>query len=346
MMSPKSRLSIIIPAFNEEENLPEIVTRLHALDPALAERGLELEIVVIDDHSSDATCQVGKALASKHSGMRYVRLSRNSGSHIACAAGLDQCTGDAAIVMAADLQDPPEIVLKLADEWQRGNDVVWAVRSKREGESWSTLLTSWLFNSLMKHAFPDLPRKGADFVLVSRRVIDAYNAMREKNPNINLAFRWCGFRQSSFEYVKQARHAGKSRFTLAKKLKVFVDSIVGYSYAPLRVTAVLGASLFVVGCVAALAAVVGRLAGASWATFGIAMVLAVTLAGQGITLVALGLLGEYTWRALDEARGRPRYLIEESAGPTAVDSAARNASREPVIEQKLRVARQESWEGR
>ncbi len=340
MMSPNQTISIIIPAYNEEENLPEIVKRLEALEPALAERGLELEIVVIDDHSSDATYQIGKALATEHAGMRYVRLSRNCGSHIACAAGLEQCTGDAAIVMAADLQDPPEIVLKLADEWQRGNDVVWAVRSKREGESWSTLLSSWLFNSLMKHVFPDLPRKGADFVLVSRRVIDAYNAMREKNPNINLAFRWCGFRQASFEYVKQARHAGKSRFTLAKKLKVFVDSIVGYSYAPLRLTAVLGASLFLAGLVAGTTAVIARIAGSSWTTFGIVVILAVMLAGQGDTLVALGLLGEYTWRALDEARGRPRYLIEDSAGPVTVDSA-RNASR---AEQGL-LATQESWEG-
>jgi glycosyltransferase involved in cell wall biosynthesis len=332
VMSPNRSLSIIIPAFNEEENLPEISKRLRALRPALAERGLELELVLVDDHSSDATPQLGKSLAADEPHVRFLRLSRNSGSHVACAAGLDQCTGDAAIVMAADLQDPPEIVLKLADEWLRGNDVVWAVRSRREGEAWTTLASSWLFNTLMQHAFPDMPRKGADFVLVSRRVIDTYNAMGEKNPNINLAFRWCGFRQSSFEYVKQARFSGGSRFTLAKKIKVFVDSIVGYSYVPLRLISVGGASLFVVGLVIGIAAVVARLCDASWTAFGILIILAVLFAGQGLVLVAVGFLGEYTWRALDEVRGRPRYLIEDSAGP-----------RETVIEQVLPIATQETW---
>ncbi len=169
-------------------------------------------------------------------------------------------------------------------------------------------------------------------------MIDAYNAMREKNPNINLAFRWCGFRQSSFEYVKQARHAGTSRFTLAKKVKVFVDSIVGYSYAPLRLIAIGGVSLFGVGCVVVLAAVVARLSGVSWTNFGILLVLALVIAGQGLVLAAVGFLGEYTWRALDEVRGRPRYLIEESAGPRAddVSGGAQISSQEPV-------ASQETW---
>ncbi len=338
VMSHSRTISIIIPAYNEEENLPEIVKRLGVLRPALAERDLDLELVLVDDHSSDATPRLGRSIASAEPHVRFLRLSRNSGSHIACAAGLDQCTGDAAIVMAADLQDPPETVLKLVDEWQRGNDVVWAVRSERKGESFTTLATSWLFNSMMKHAFPDLPRKGADFVLVSRRVIDAYNAMREKNPNINLAFRWCGFRQSSFEYVKQARHAGTSRFTLAKKVKVFVDSIVGYSYAPLRLIAIGGVSLFAVGCIVVFAAVVARLFGVSWTNFGILLVLALVIAGQGLVLAAVGFLGEYTWRALDEVRGRPRYLIEESAGPRAddVSGGAQIPSQEPV-------ASQETW---
>jgi dolichol-phosphate mannosyltransferase len=314
-MLPQKKLSIIVPAFNEEKNIPEIARRLEPIQTALLERGVDMELILVDDHSTDSTPAVARRLVAANRHVGYFRLSRNCGSHIACAAGLDHCTGDAAIIMAADLQDPPEVILEMAAAWSQGNDVVWAVRSAREGEAWTTLLSSWLFNSMMRSAFRDLPRKGADFVLLSRRVIDAYNAMHEKNTNVNLAIRWIGFRQTSFEYVKKARFAGRSGFSLGKKIKVFVDSVVSYSYAPLRLISILGLGLIATALICAVAAVVGRFFGLFASGLWIVLALILLLAGQGAILTALGILGEYTWRALDEVRGRPRYIIEESSTP-------------------------------
>jgi dolichol-phosphate mannosyltransferase len=314
-MLPKKKLSIIVPAFNEEKNIPEIVRRLEGIQAVLLERGLDMELILVDDHSSDSTPVVARQLVAANRHVGYFRLSRNCGSHIACAAALEHCTGDAAIIMAADLQDPPEVILDLAAAWSRENDVVWAVRSAREGEAWTTLLSSWLFNSVMRSAFHDLPRKGADFVLLSRRVIDAYNAMHEKNTNVNLAIRWIGFRQTSFEYVKKARYAGRSGFSLGKKIKVFVDSVVSYSYAPIRLISILGLGLVATALVCAVAAVIGWIFGLIVSGLWIILGLLLLLAGQGAILTALGILGEYTWRALDQVRGRPRYIIEESSTP-------------------------------
>ncbi len=167
----------------------------------------------------------------------------------------------------------------------------------------------------MRSAFRDLPQQGADFVLVSRPVINAYNAIGEKNTNINLAIRWLGFRQTSVKYVKKARYAGRSGFSLGKKIKVFIDSVVSYSYAPIRLISILGLGLVAIALVCAVAAVIGWFFGLIATGLWIILALILLLAGQGAILTALGILGEYTWRALDEVRGRPRYIVEESSGP-------------------------------
>jgi dolichol-phosphate mannosyltransferase len=316
--SMNRRLSIILPAFNEAQNLPELIRRLFSIEPVLSSRGVAMEVVIIDDHSSDATPEVAKQLVASHPHITYARLSRNCGSHLARAAGLERCTGDAAVDMAADLQDPPELIPALVATWCEGTDVVWAVRSRREGERWSTLLSSRLFYALMRRwAMPDLPPRGADYFIVSRRVIDAYNAMQEKDTNINLAIRWLGFRQTSIDYVKQARHAGRSGFTLAKKIQVALDSIVSYSVAPVRLVSLAGLWSWAIGgaCIAVAAA--AWLLGLPTAIFWSAAVAAVLLLLQGMTLLSLGIVGEYVCRTLHAARGRPRYLIEDSAASTS-----------------------------
>jgi dolichol-phosphate mannosyltransferase len=187
----------------------------------------------------------------------------------------------------------------------------------------------------MRFSFRDLPPQGADVFLVNRRVIDAYNGMREKNTNINLAIRWLGFRQTTIAYVKQARHAGRSRFTLAKKIKVFIDSVVGYSYAPLRVISVIGSALVLLGFLAAVAAIAAGLFAGIGTGFWLAMILCVLLIGQGAVLAAVGILGEYLWRALDESRGRPRYVIEEAVGPFDESCALAAATGETGLSQSV-----------
>jgi dolichol-phosphate mannosyltransferase len=160
-------------------------------------------------------------------------------------------------------------------------------------------------------ALPDMPKKGADVMLLDRKVIDAYNAIREKHTSLLAMILWLGFRQTSIEYVKQARHAGKSKWTLSKKLKLVVDSIVSFSYVPIRAMSLLGGGMALCGFGYATAILVGRVCGWVLAGTGFAALMTVLLIGQGSILLMLGILGEYLWRTYDEARGRPRYIVEE-----------------------------------
>lgn len=324
-------LSIILPAFNEAQNLVELGKRTAEVSRDLQAQNIFLEIVLVDDHSDDATPELAKAVfAERGIPFKYLRLSRNSGSHAAVAVGLQYCTGDCAIIMAADLQDPPEIIPQLLERWRAGNYVVWASRSARKGESRTTLAASRVYYKLMQLlALPEMPAMGADVVLLDRRVIDAYNKIPEKHTNFMAMILWMGFRRTSIEYVKQARHAGKSKWTLAKKIKLFIDSIVSFSYAPIRLMSLFGLFVAGSGFVYALVVIVGRLTGWVDAGTGFAALMTVLLVGQGMILTMLGILGEYLWRTYDEARGRPRYIVEEyvsSQGQSAAPDREKNPS--------------------
>ncbi len=303
-------ISIVTAFFNETENLPLFRERITALLDGMSESG---EVVLLDDHSSDDSPALARRWAEEDPRVKYVRLSRNSGSHAAFSAGLRYATGDCAVLLAADLQDPPETIPELLDRWRDGSDVVWAVRVGREGEKWSTKALAGAYYWLMRRvALPDMPAKGADFLLVDRKVVDAYNEIAEKNTSILGMILWMGFRQSFVPYVKQARHGGESKWTLTKKFKLFIDSLVSFSYAPIRIMSLAGCSLAVVGLAYALVVVVGRLQGWVATGSGFAALMTVLLVGQGITMMMLGVLGEYVWRTYDESRGRPRYIVEDS----------------------------------
>lgn len=305
-------ISVVTAFFNEAQNLPVFRDRVLALLEGLKERG---EVVLIDDHSTDGSSDFAKQWAGKDARVKYIRLSRNSGSHAAFSAGLTYCQGDCAVLLAADLQDPPETVRQLLDRWREGNDVVWAVRAAREGESWSTKAFAKAYYWLMRRvALPSMPAQGADFLLMDRKVIDAYNAIAEKNTSLLAMILWMGFRQAFVPYVKQARHGGRSKWTLAKKLKLFVDSVVSFSYVPIRAMSLLGMGMALAGFLYASFVVTGRLGGWITTGTGFAALMTTVLVGQGITMMMLGVLGEYVWRTFDEARGRPRYIVEEYVG--------------------------------
>jgi dolichol-phosphate mannosyltransferase len=302
-------LSIVTAFFNEAQNLPLFRTRVTSLFDALKVQG---EIVLVDDHSSDASSEIARQWAREDGRVRYVRLARNSGSHAAFSAGLAHATGKCAVLLAADLQDPPETVPQLYERWQEGSDVVWAVRLAREGETRTTKLLAGAYYWLMRRvALPGMPAKGADFLLVDRKVIDAYNTIAEKNTSILAMILWMGFRQSFVPYVKQARHSGSSKWTLGKKLKLAIDSITSFSYAPIRVMSLIGFSMAAAGFLYASLVVVGRLANWIQTGTGFAALMTVLLVGQGVIMMMLGVLGEYVWRTYDEARGRPRYIVEQ-----------------------------------
>jgi polyisoprenyl-phosphate glycosyltransferase len=302
------KLSILTAFLNEETNLGVFRERVQAALRPLV--GVDYEIVLIDDHSTDGSSSVAKEWVTDDPNVQYVRLSRNCGSHAAYSAGLAKCTGDCAILLAADLQDPPEMIPDLLARWKEGYDVVWATRSGRLAEAWHTKLFASLYYRMMRRfALPEMPAKGADFLLMDRKVIDAYNAIPEKNTSFLAMILWLGFNQTSIEYVKQARHSGKSKWNLSKKLKLFVDSMVSFSYAPIRLSSLAGVCVSFLGLLYAAVVVFNALRGdpiQGWSSL-----MVVVLVIGGFQMFMMGVFGEYLWRTFDEARGRPRYVIEE-----------------------------------
>ena len=304
-MSRGGLLSVVTPAFNEAGNLPVVHQRLAAV---LA--GLEWEWIVVDDHSSDGTFGVVTAMVEQDPRVRGFRLARNSGSHTAIACGLDYARGEAAVVLAADLQDPPEAMPELLAHWRDGAQVVWAARE-------SAPLASKAYYLAMRKitGMEGMPAAGADFFLVDRAVIEAFRLFREQHTSIFALIAWMGFRQSTVGYGKGPRLQGKSGWTLAKKAALLIDSITAFTSAPIRLMTYVGLVTAMLGFLYAAFVFVLALRGnpvQGWASL-----MVVVLVVGGIQMLMMGVLGEYVWRALDETRRRPRYLIEESTGAEA-----------------------------
>ena len=309
-------LSVITPAYNEERNLPALYERLCAV---LDHLDLDWEWIVADDHSSDRTFEVLSDLGRRDPRVRGVRFSRNFGSHAGVSCGLRNAVGHCAVVLAADLQDPPEVIPQLLAAWRSGAQVVWAVRGRREGEKAATVGMAELFYWIMRNVIGmrELSATGADFFMIDRRVIDAYGDFDERNVNLFALLAWLGFRQNTIIYTKDARMHGQSGWTLKKKLKLVVDSITAFSYLPVRVMSWTGAFTALAGFFYATFIIFNVLTGhpaEGWSS----LMVAVMVIGGGQMLM-LGVLGEYVWRALDEARRRPCYTIE---AVTATDSEA------------------------
>jgi dolichol-phosphate mannosyltransferase len=301
-------VSVVVFFYNEAGNLPLLEERVTAV---VQTHWLNAEIVLVDDCSTDGSDECARGWTSRVSSAVSVRFSRNFGSHAAVAAGLQHCTGDCAVIMAADLQDPPELIPELVEKFRAGYDVVWACRSERLGESWSTKTAAAIYYRLMRWlGLPNMPPQGADFLLISRKVIDAVNASPEKHTSVLAMILWMGFRQSQILYVKQARHSGTSKWTLSKKIKLLVDSVVSFSYVPIRLAAAAGLLLSCCGFAWTVFLVVGWLFGFIISGSGYAALMCALLIGQGAILLTLGVLGEYLWRTFDESRGRPRFIID------------------------------------
>jgi glycosyltransferase involved in cell wall biosynthesis len=303
----RNLLSVITPAYNEEQNLRVLYERLCAVLDSL---DMEWEWIVTDDHSSDRTFEVLSELGQRDARVRALRFSRNFGSHAGVSCGLRYSRGSCAVVIAADLQDPPEVIPQLLEAWQSGAQVVWAVRAFREGEDRSTVQLAGLFYWVMRNVIGmrELAATGADFFLADRRVIDTFCGFDERNVNLFALLAWLGFRQRTIAYSKEARLHGESGWTLKKKIKLAVDSITAFSYFPVRVMSWTGIITAIAGFGYALLVIYNALTGErpeGWSS----LMVAVMVIG-GLQMLMLGILGEYVWRALDEARKRPRYTIE------------------------------------
>ena len=302
-------ISIILPTYNEQDNLSALYSRLVDLVTTMPEH--TFQFIFVDDCSSDKTPDILQEIAKTDDRVKTIRFARNCGSHAAVAAGLQFCRGDVTIMIAADLQDPPEIIPQLLLEWEKGSKVVWGVRDKREGENFFTIACSRFFYFLMNRLTNvSQPPTGADVFLIDRQVIEAFKQSPEKNTSVYMLIAWLGYPQAYITYVKEARHAGVSKWTTSKRLKLFFDSLISFSYVPLRFMSLVGGISAFAGLLYSLVVFINALKGIpvqGWAT----LMIVVLLMG-GFQMIMMGTLGEYLWRTYDETRGRPRYVIEKT----------------------------------
>lgn len=287
-------ISIVIPAYNEEDNLPVLYERLVSV--AAENTHYKFEFVFVDDCSTDRTPHILHELHQKDDRVQFIRFSRNCGSHAAVAAGLSFCGGDAAVKMAADLQDPPELIPRLIEKWQEGFKVIWGVRKKRLGETFTTLALSRAFYFFMNHLTNvKQPPTGADVALIDRVVIEALKKCDEKNASNNMLIAWLGFSQENIEYTKQVRHAGSSKWTFSKRLKLFIDSLISFSYVPLRLMSLTGLFCSTIGLLYSVRVFYNVLFKGSPVVGWPSLMIVILIIG-GFQMVMLGMLGEYLWK--------------------------------------------------
>ena len=309
MGSPE--LSIVIPVFNEEAVLPALVERLRAFANRLSP--LDTEIILVDDHSVDRSSELLRETCRQDSRFRFARLAKNSGSHVAILAGLAQARGECSVFLAADLQDPPELILQMLELWRSSHHVVWAVREERKGVSRTDLLLSNTFYRLLNLLGEvNLPPRGSDFALLDRKVVDALLQSAGSHPSIGGEIARLGFSSAQIAYTKEARAAGGSKWTLKRKLKAFADAFVSFSYAPLRAMSYLGMLFSLLGFGYAVLVICIRLMTRT-PVQGWASLIVVVLVLGGVQMMMLGILGEYLWRTLEAARQRPNYFLEETS---------------------------------
>lgn len=308
-------VSIIIPFLNEEENVERLAGALRAL--VASHPAVSFEILLVNDGSTDGSVARIRGAAFPEN-TRLLNLSQNYGSHAALRAGIAQAGGEMITFMYADLQDPPELVGRMRALAAEGFDIVWATREETQSGAVEGAVSRQYARLMQRFVNPRFPEQGFDVVLFTRRVQEELNANVEANSSIFLQILNLGFRQASVGYRKEARQAGRSKWTLGKKIKLLIDSFVAFSYAPIRFVTLVGFAFFFVGIawtiyISARELLLGDLA-PGWP-----MLTSILLLGFGITNISLGILAEYLWRTLDASRRRPVYIVEsiEPIGPPA-----------------------------
>lgn len=307
-MKAKPVFSVVVPMFNEEESLPVLYQRIVDVMEQTSE---SWEFVMVDDGSSDSTADLIREYARKDKRVRPVILARNFGHQIAVTAGLDYTRGDAIVIIDADLQDPPEVILELIGKWREGYEVVYAVRETREGETFFKLWTARMFYRIINRITSmKIPVDTGDFRLMDRKVVDVMNQMREHHRFLRGMSVWVGFKQVGVKYKRAARYAGETHYPLKKMLKLAITAITGFSFFPLQVATYLGFISSGISIIVIPVVVIMRLMG-NQAFLGQASTLIAVLFLGGVQLIFLGILGEYIGRIYDEVRNRPLYIVRE-----------------------------------
>jgi dolichol-phosphate mannosyltransferase len=305
----KVTYSIIAPIYNEIDNIPEMYRRVKEVMDSSKE---SWELILVDDGSTDGSTDKIRELAQSDKTVRPVIFARNFGHQVAITAGWDYARGDAVVIIDADLQDPPEIILELAKKWKEGYEVVYAVRGEREGESWFKKFTAAMFYRII-YSITDvkIPMDTGDFRLMDRKVVDVLKQMKERHRFPRGMSAWVGFKQIGVKYKRAARVAGVTKYPFRKMLKLALNAITGFSYFPLQVATYFGFFSAGVSILAIPLVVYMRMTG-SGAFFGQATTLIAVLFLGGVQLISLGILGEYIGRLYDEAKGRPLYIVREA----------------------------------
>ena len=301
--------SIIAPIFNEIENLPVLY---HRLTEIMDQTNEPWELLMIDDGSTDGSTDFIRDLAKNDKRIRPIIFARNFGHQIAVTAGLDYSRGQAVTIIDSDLQDPPEVILELIKKWKEGFEVVYAVRSEREGETWFKTFTASLFYRLIfRITDVKIPMDTGDFRLMDRKVVNVMNSMREHHRFLRGMSAWVGFKQIGVEYKRAARFSGSTKYPFKKMLKLALTAITGFSYVPLQLATYLGFISAAISIITIPVVVILRIAG-SQSFFGQATTLIAVLFFGGVQLISLGILGEYIGRIYDEVKGRPLYIVTEA----------------------------------
>ncbi|MEY2818102.1 MAG: hypothetical protein RL275_1565 [Chloroflexota bacterium] len=305
----KITYSIIAPIYNEIDNLPELYRRIKEV---MDSSGEPWELVLVDDGSTDGSTDKIRELAEKDKTVRPVIFARNFGHQIAITAGWDFARGDAIVIIDADLQDPPEVILELAKKWKEGYEVVYAVRGEREGESWFKLWTASMFYRLI-YRITDvkIPVDTGDFRLMDRKVVNVLKQMKERHRFPRGMSAWVGFKQIGVTYKRAARHAGVTKYPFKKMFRLAINAITGFSYFPLQVATYVGFVSAGISILAIPVVAILRLAGSHFFEGQTTTLISVLFLG-GVQLISLGVLGEYVGRLYDEAKGRPLYIVRDA----------------------------------
>lgn len=304
----KEKLSIIIPIYYNENNLHPLYEDIK--EKVLCKLKCDYEIVMVNDGSKDKSYEVMQELAKKDSKIKLVNLSRNFGEHAATLAGLANCTGTVAVRKAADLQEPSEMILEMYDKYTEGNKVVIAVRSDRQEGIFQKAFAGLYCLMMQKVALPNMPKGGFDTFMISRQIIDILVLIGEKNCSITEQILWTGFDSAKVYYTRKKREIGKSGWTFSKKVKLAIDSLLSFSYFPVRCISGVGVISFLSALIWIIVILVQKYIGyidvPGYTTLTILLLISV-----GFIMLSLGIIGEYVWRMFDEVRNKPAYIVDE-----------------------------------
>ncbi len=310
MEREKKKLSIVIPVYWNSDTLMLLYEDMKA---KILDKLPDYELVFVDDGSGDNSWEIMNQIRDMDDHVKLVKLSRNFGEHAAILAGLSNCTGDCAVTKQADLQEESELILEMFKKWEEGNKVVLAVRADRDEGAIQKFFANTYYAMMQKLVIKDMPKGGFDCYLLDRQVIEVLMMLDEKNSALTLQVLWVGFKTEKVYFHRKAREVGESRWTLSKKIKLVIDSMMSFSYFPIRFMSGVGCVFAFASVIWSIVLVIQRLTGvedvAGWTSMMVLM-----LFSSGLIMVMLGMLGEYIWRALDASRNRPPFLVDERKG--------------------------------